>query len=129
MELGEQLINKQSVLIADDLAFMRSVLREIVEKGGFTVAAEAADGVEAVRQYKTHSPDLVLLDITMPEKDGLSALKEMKYYDRNAKVVMCSSLGQQKYIIRAIQLGAYDFIVKPFTEERVISALRKAAAR
>lgn len=129
MELGEQAINRKSVLIADDLSFMRSVLREIVENGGFSVAAEASNGVEAVRAYKEYSPGLVLLDITMPEKDGLTALKEIRRFDRRAKVVMCSSLGQQKYIIRAIQLGAYDFIVKPFTEERVISALQKALAR
>lgn len=129
MELGEQSINKKNVLIVDDLSFMRSVLREIVEKGGFLVAAEASDGNEAVRQYIDCSPDLVLLDITMPEKDGLAALREIKKYDKDARVVMCSSLGQEKYIIRAIQLGAYDFIVKPFTEDRVVSALRKAMVR
>ncbi len=129
MELGEQSIKPHSVLIVDDLSFMRSVLREIVEKGGFSVVGEAADGNEAIAEYKKYTPDLVLLDITMPVKDGLAALREIRNYDENARVVMCSSLGQQKYIIRAIQLGAYDFIVKPFTEERVISALQKAMVR
>jgi len=108
---------------------MRTILREIVEKGGFQVAGEASNGNEAVHQFVDKKPDIVLLDITMPEKDGLAALKEIKRLDHRAKVIMCSAMGQQKYIIRAIQLGAYDFIVKPFTEERVVSALQKAMVR
>ena len=108
---------------------MRTILREIVEKDGFVVAAEAEDGNIAVERFREIKPDLVLLDITMPEKDGLSALREIKALDPGARIIMCSSLGQQKYIIRAIQLGAYDFIVKPFTAQRVVSALRKALAR
>ena len=114
-----------SVLIVDDAAFMRMMIKDILSKNNFEVAGEAANGVEAVEKYKELKPDLVTMDITMPEKDGIEALKEIKQMDPNAKVVMCSAMGQQAMVIDAIQSGAKDFIVKPFQADRVLEALQK----
>lgn len=116
----------QKILIVDDAAFMRMMIKDILTKNGFEIAAEAADGSEAVEKFKETAPDLVTMDITMPEKDGISALKEIKQMDPNAKVIMCSAMGQQAMVIDAIQAGAKDFIVKPFQAERVIEAIKKA---
>lgn len=115
------------VLIVDDAAFMRIKLRDILEKNNYEVAGEAENGNEAVEKYKDVNPDIVTMDITMPEKDGIEALKEIKAYDDNAKVVMCSAMGQQTMVMDAIRAGALDFIVKPFDTERVIRALDKVA--
>lgn len=115
------------VLIVDDLEFMRSAIREILESAGISVAGEAVDGLDGIGKYRDLRPDVVLMDITMPKLDGLNALKRIRYGDPAANVVMCSSLGQDRYIIRAIQLGARDFIVKPFKPQRVVSAVKKAA--
>lgn len=115
----------QRVLIVDDAAFMRMMIKDILEKNGYEVVGEAQDGQQAVDQYKELHPDLVTLDITMPEKDGLDALKEIKEVDANANVIMCSAMGQQAMVIDAIQAGAKDFIVKPFQADRVIEAIRK----
>lgn len=113
------------VLIVDDAAFMRMMIKDILSKHGFDVAGEAADGVEAIEKYKELSPDLVTLDITMPEMDGLVALKEILKIDSEAKVLMCSAMGQQAMVIEAIQAGAKDFIVKPFKPDRVIEAVNR----
>jgi len=113
------------VLIADDLKFIKLVLRELVEKAGFRVVGEASNGQEAVELYKDRHPDVVLMDITMPKMDGLTALKQILKIDPQAKIIMCSALGQQSLIVQALQLGAKDFIVKPFREERVIAAIKK----
>lgn len=113
------------VLIADDLKFIKLVLRELVEKAGFRVVGEASNGQEAVELYKDRRPDVVLMDITMPKMDGLTALKQILRLDPQAKIIMCSALGQQSLIVQALQLGAKDFIVKPFREERVIAAIKK----
>ena len=107
------------ILIVDDAAFMRMMLKDILTKGGFEIAGEAADGNEAVAKYNELKPDLVTLDITMPNKDGIQALKEIKAADPNATCVMCSAMGQQSMVIDAIQSGAKDFIVKPFQADRV----------
>ena len=115
------------VLVVDDLAFMRGVIRDILEDAGIEVAGEAEDGRSGIRAYAVVRPDVVLMDITMPIMDGLRALKKIRDLDSRAVVVMCSSLGQQEYIIRAVQLGARDFIVKPFRPDRVVSAVQKAA--
>ena len=114
------------VLIVDDAIFMRMKLKDILEKNGYEVVAEAQNGVEAIERYKTEKPDLVTMDITMPEMDGVAALKGIKSFDKEAKVVMCSAMGQQSMVMDAIQAGAVDFIVKPFDSDRVIQSLNKA---
>lgn len=114
-----------SILIVDDAAFMRMMLKDILTKNGYNIVEEASDGVEAVEKFKEMSPDLVILDITMPEMDGMTALKEIKNYDSAAQVVMCSAMGQQAVVVDAFQAGAQDFIVKPFQAGRVIEAIKK----
>lgn len=118
----------QKILIVDDAAFMRMMIKDILIKNSFEIAEEAADGAEAIEKFKETAPDLVMMDITMPEMDGITALKEIKKLDANAKVIMCSAMGQQAMVIDAIQAGAKDFIVKPFQAERVIEAIQKALA-
>ena len=122
---GIHYMSKSKILIVDDAAFMRMMLKDILTKGGFEIAGEAADGVEAVAKYNELKPDLVTLDITMPNKDGIQALKEIKAADPNATCVMCSAMGQQSMVIEAIQSGAKDFIVKPFQADRVLESIRK----
>ena len=115
-----------NVMIVDDLAFIKIVLRDILEKSGFRVVGEASNGDEAIRVYLDKRPDVVLMDITMPGMDGLTALKKIREHDPDARIIICSALGQQRLIVQAIQLGARDFIVKPFQPQRVISSLKKA---
>ncbi|WP_413381585.1 response regulator [Alkalihalobacillus sp. 1P02AB] len=115
----------KNILIVDDAAFMRMMIKDILTKGGYNIVGEAADGVQAVEKYKELKPDLVTMDITMPEKDGIAALKEIKELDASAKVIMCSAMGQQSMVIDAIQAGAKDFIVKPFQSDRVLEAIKK----
>lgn len=116
----------KKILIVDDAAFMRIKLRDILEKNDYEVAGEAENGLEAIEKYKELQPDIVTMDITMPELDGVEALKEIKEIDPEAKVLMCSAMGQQTMVMDAIRAGALDFIVKPFDTERVIKALDKA---
>lgn len=113
------------IMIVDDAAFMRMMIKDILTKNGYEVVAEAADGAQAVEKYKELQPDLVTMDITMPEMDGIAALKEIKKLNSNAKVIMCSAMGQQAMVIDAIQAGAKDFIVKPFQADRVLEAIGK----
>ncbi|GIM47811.1 chemotaxis protein CheY [Collibacillus ludicampi] len=113
------------ILIVDDAAFMRMMIKEILTKNGYEVVGEAQDGAQAVEKYKELRPDLVTMDITMPEMDGVNALKQIRAFDPNANVIMCSAMGQQAMVIDAIQAGAKDFIVKPFQAERVIEAIKK----
>ena len=113
------------ILIVDDAAFMRMMIKDILSKNGYEVVGEAENGAVAVNKYAEVKPDLVLMDITMPEKDGIQALKEIRSNDANAKVIMCSAMGQQAMVIEAIQSGAKDFIVKPFQADRVIEAVKK----
>lgn len=115
----------KKVLIVDDTAFMRMMLKDILTKNGYEVVGEAENGAKAVEKYKEVTPDLVTMDITMPEMDGISALKNIRSIDSNAKVVMCSAMGQQAMVIEAIQAGARDFIVKPFQADRVLEAVKK----
>lgn len=114
------------VLVVDDAAFMRMMIKDILTKNGYDVVGEAADGLQAVERYQDLRPDLVTLDITMPEMDGIDALKHIRSADPSARVIMCSAMGQQSMVIDAIQAGARDFIVKPFQAERVLEAVRKA---
>ena len=115
----------KNILICDDAAFMRMMIKDILSKNGYNVAGEAENGMKAVEKYKEVSPDLVLMDITMPEMDGIQALKEIKKLDAGARVIMCSAMGQQAMVIESIQAGAKDFIVKPFQADRVIEAVKK----
>lgn len=113
------------ILIVDDAAFMRMMIKDILTKNGYEVVAEAANGVEAVELYKSHQPDLVTMDITMPEMDGIEAVKQIKSVNPAAKVIMCSAMGQQSMVMDAIKAGANDFIVKPFQADRVLEAVKK----
>ena len=115
----------KNILIVDDAAFMRMMIKDILTKNGYNIAAEAENGKVAVDKYNEVKPDLVLMDITMPEMDGIQALKAIKGNDANANVIMCSAMGQQAMVIEAIQSGAKDFIVKPFQADRVLEAVRK----
>ena len=113
------------VLVVDDAAFMRMMVKDILTKNGYEVVGEAENGMKALEKYQELKPDLITMDITMPEMDGISAVKEIKKVDPNAKIVMCSAMGQQSMVIDAIQSGAKDFIVKPFQADRVIESIRK----
>ena len=115
----------KNTLICDDAAFMRMMIKDILTKNGYNVVGEAENGVKAIEMYKETKPDLVLMDITMPEMDGIGALKGIRSEDPNANVIMCSAMGQQAMVIEAIQSGAKDFIVKPFQAERVLEAVKK----
>ena len=116
----------KNILICDDAAFMRMMIKDILTKNGYEVVGEAANGAEGVEKYSQLKPDLVMMDITMPEMNGIHALKKIKENDSNANVIMCSAMGQQAMVIESIQAGAKDFIVKPFQVERVIEAVQKA---
>jgi len=113
------------VLVADDASFMRQMIREIVESEGLEVCGEASDGVEAVDEFKRLQPDVVTMDIVMPRKSGIDAVRGIMALDPSARVVMCSALGQETLVTEAIQAGAKDFIVKPFKPDAVIETLKK----
>lgn len=115
----------KNILICDDAAFMRMMIKDILTKNGYNVVGEAENGLKAVEKYSETKPDLVLMDITMPEMDGIQALKKIKESDPAASVIMCSAMGQQAMVIESIQSGARDFIVKPFQADRVLEAVRK----
>ncbi|MBU5677427.1 response regulator [Alkaliphilus sp. MSJ-5] len=113
------------ILIVDDAAFMRMMIKDVLTKNGFDVVGEAENGARAIEKYKELQPNLTIMDITMPEIDGIQAVKEIKKIDPSAKIIMCSAMGQQAMVIEAIQAGAKDFIVKPFQADRVIEAVKK----
>lgn len=115
----------KKILIVDDAAFMRLVLKTMLEKNGFEVIGEAVNGLEAIEKYKALSPDLVTMDITMPVMEGIEAVKRIKEVDSGAKIIMCSAMGQQTMVVQSLQAGAKDFIVKPFQEERVLESIRR----
>ena len=115
----------KNILICDDAAFMRMMIKDILTKNGYNIAGEAENGAKAVEKYAELKPDLVLMDITMPEMDGIEALKKIKASDPGASVIMCSAMGQQAMVIESIQAGAKDFIVKPFQADRVLEAVKK----
>ena len=115
----------KNILICDDAAFMRMMIKDILTKNGYNIAGEAENGLKAVEKYNETKPDLVMMDITMPEMDGIQALKKIKAGDPSANVIMCSAMGQQAMVIESIQAGAKDFIVKPFQADRVIEAVKK----
>lgn len=112
------------VLIVDDAAFMRMMIKDILEKNGFEIVGEASNGIKAVELYKKENPDVVTMDITMPDMDGIEAVKAIREYNPSAKIVMCSAMGQQTMVMDAIKAGAKDFIVKPFQPDRVLEAIK-----
>ncbi|MBS1717006.1 MAG: response regulator [Armatimonadetes bacterium] len=116
------------ILITDDALFMRVTLKNILVQNGYEIVGEACNGAEAIQMYKSLKPDLVTMDITMPELDGLSALKEIRSIDPAANVVMCTAMGQSKMVAEALGSGAKDFIIKPFQAETVVEAIGKALA-
>ena len=114
------------VMIVDDAAFMRMMLKDVLTKNGYEVVGEAENGQKALEKYRELTPDLVIMDITMPEVDGIQAVKLIKAEFPASNVIMCSAMGQQAMVIEAIQAGAKDFIVKPFQADRVVEAVKKA---
>jgi two-component system chemotaxis response regulator CheY len=114
-----------TVLVCDDAVFMRTMLADILQQAGFTVVGEADTGAKAVDKYKELRPDLVTMDIVMPDMGGIDAVREITAFDPNAKVVMCSAMGQQALVVDAIQAGAKDFVVKPFQPSRVLEAVER----
>lgn len=113
------------ILVTDDAAFMRMQLKDNLTRLGHEVVGEAENGLIAVEKYQELSPDLITMDITMPEMNGVDSLKKLKQINENVKVIMCSAMGQQALVVEAIQAGAKDFIVKPFTSERIKEAIEK----
>lgn len=111
------------ILIVDDAAFMRMMVKDTLAKGGYTDVVEAVDGADAVEKFNEIKPDLVLMDITMPNMDGLEALKAIKASNPDSAVVMCSAMGQESMVIEAIKSGAKDFIVKPFKPDRILKTV------
>src|SRR5699024_7482470 len=120
---GEWMMAK--ILVTDDAAFMRMQLKDILTKLGHEVIGEAENGLDAIEQYKKLEPEIITMDITMPEMDGIAAVKEIRKINPDVKIIMCSAMGQQGMVVEAIQAGAKDFIVKPFTPDRIKEALEK----
>jgi two-component system, chemotaxis family, chemotaxis protein CheY len=120
----ERLMSKR-VLIVDDAVVMRMMIKGILSKHGFDVVGEAQNGVEAVDKYKTLTPDLVTMDVVMPEMDGITAVREIMGHDPGAKIVMCTSMGQQALVVEAIQAGAKSFITKPFQPPKILETIHK----
>lgn len=118
----------KKILVVDDAAFMRMMIKDMLTKNGFEVVGEAENGAIGVEMYKELKPDAVTMDITMPEMDGIAAVKAIRQFDANATIVMCSAMGQQMMVMEAIQAGAKDFIVKPFQQDRVLQALSRVLA-
>jgi len=115
----------KNILICDDDSFTRRIIRDILTKNGYNVIAEASDGAKGVEIYREVSPDLVLMDIVMPIMDGINALKKIMRMDPDAKVIMCSSMGQHLMVVEAIQAGAKDFVLKPYKPERLLKAVER----
>ena len=113
------------ILVVDDAGFMRKMVQTHLTKAGYTDFIEGEDGARAVELYKENKPDLVIMDITMPNMNGIDALREIKSNDPDAKVVMCSAMGQEAMVMDAIKLGALDFIVKPFKADRIVQTVNK----
>lgn len=115
----------KKILLVDDAAFMRMMLKDTLSKNGYTNIIEAADGEIACNMYEEEKPDLIIMDITMPNKTGIDALRDIKAMDPDSKIIMCSAMGQESMVVEAIKLGALDFIVKPFKPERILQIVNK----
>ena len=114
-----------TVLICDDAVFMRTMISDILEESGYEIVGQAETGVQAIERYKSLRPDLVTMDIVMPDMGGIDAVREITTFDANAKILMCSAMGQQALVVEAIQAGAKDFVVKPFQPSRVLEAVQR----
>lgn len=114
-----------TVLVCDDAIFMRTMIADILTQAGYQVVGEAESGVEAVQRYQELKPDLVTMDIVMPEMGGIDAVREIIKHDPDARILMCSAMGQQALVVEAIQAGAKDFVVKPFQPARVLEAVQR----
>jgi len=112
-------------LICDDAVFMRTMISDILEESGYEIVGQAETGVQAIERYKSLRPDLVTMDIVMPDMGGIDAVREITSFDANAKILMCSAMGQQALVVEAIQAGAKDFVVKPFQPSRVLEAVQR----
>ena len=123
ISLKKEGLTMAKILTVDDAAFMRRIIKTTLRRAGYTEIYEAADGVQAIEKYNQLKPNLVLMDITMPNMNGLNALKAIRAADPNANVVMCTAMGQENMVIEAIRSGAKDFIVKPFKPERILSVV------
>lgn len=117
------------ILVVDDAAFMRMMIKNILSKNGYEIVGEAENGQVAIELYKKLKPDLVTMDITMPEMNGIDGVKAIREFDPNANIIMCSAMGQQAMVMEAIQAGAKDFIVKPFQQDRILQAIGRVLAR
>src|SRR5262245_5263531 len=117
------------ILVADDASFMRQMIREILESEGHEVVAEASDGVQAVEEFRKHHPDLVTMDIVMPRRSGIDAVRGIVELDRGARIVMCSALGQETLVNEALQAGATDFTAKPCKPDAVLATLRRVVEK
>lgn len=117
-----------TVLICDDAVFMRTMISDILEESGYEIVGQAETGVQAIERYKSLRPDLVTMDIVMPDMGGIDAVREITSFDANAKILMCSAMGQQALVVEAIQAGAKDFVVKPFQPSRVLEAVQRVLA-
>ncbi len=114
-----------TVLVCDDAIFMRTMIADILQQSGFEVIGEAETGVQAIEKYQQLQPDLVTMDIVMPDMGGIDAVREITKFDPNARILMCSAMGQQALVVEAIQAGAKDFVVKPFQPSRVLEAVQR----
>lgn len=114
-----------NILLVDDAAIMRMMLQEILEDAGHKIVGEAENGQEGFEKYKELKPDIVLMDITMPTVDGIKSVQMIKEFDKDAKIIMCSSMGQKELVLKAIKLGAKDFIIKPFQDKRVVESVNR----
>jgi two-component system chemotaxis response regulator CheY len=123
--LEEMLAMKKRILVVDDAAIIRLMLTKIIVSDDYEVVGEAGNGAEAVQKYEELKPDLVTMDITMPDMDGIQAVKEIKKMDPNAKIIMCSAMGQKMMVLEAIEAGAASFIVKPFDEQKVKEVIKR----
>ena len=117
-----------TVLVCDDAVFMRTMVSDILSQAGFTVVGEAENGKQAVEKYRQLKPDLVTMDIIMPEMGGIEAVKKITQMDPGARILMCSAMGQQSLVQEALQAGARDFVVKPFQPSRVLEAVQRVLA-
>ena len=122
-------MKKQKILLIDDSSFIRNILKKILNKAGYYNIIEASNGKEGIKQYKNNHPDIITMDVTMPEMDGITATKEILKIDKTANIIICSAMGQKSFIYEAIEAGAKDYIIKPFESEQIINIINRFSER